>query len=119
MKYIYTLFLFTATFLSYSKDLPDFNPADQPPAPDYSNGKNWSALPFRKDKADFTRKHETWVNDSLKKVDVFYIYPTLYSKGNTWCADLNNKKLNKREDAVAVKYHTAIFNRVAQVYAPR
>ena len=104
---------------SNAKPLAPFKEADQPSAPDYSDQKYWSALPFRKDAADLVPKAEKWIADSLKKVDVFYIYPTLYSKGKTWNADVNNKKLNKRLDNFPVKYQASIFNQVARVYAPR
>jgi hypothetical protein len=78
----------------FSQTLPaKFVAADQPPAPDYSLTKHWSALPFHNDKADVIPKSENWVSDSLKEVDVFYIYPTLYSKGKTWCADVNDQEI--------------------------
>lgn len=117
-KYIF-LFLAIQSILTFSKSLPPFKDTDQPKAPDYADTKNWSALPFRKDAADLHPKNENWINDSLKDVDVFYIYPTLYAKGNTWNADLNNKKLNKRLDNLPIKYQASIFNQVGRVYAPR
>ena len=117
-KYFY-LFLVLQSNIAFSKSLLPFKESEQPKAPDYSDNKNWSALPFRKDAADLYPKNEKWVHDSLKDVDVFYIYPTLYSKGNTWNADLENKKLNKRLDNLPVKYQASIFNQVARVYAPR
>jgi len=111
------IMLFAATV---SAQLPStFNPNDQPAAPDYSLEKNWSALPFRKDAADKIPNDEKWVNDSLKPVDVFYIYPTLYMKGKTWNADLANKKLNKKIDSKPVHYQASVFNASCQVYAPR
>lgn len=99
--------------------LAEFNPNDQPPAPDYSLEKNWSALPFRSDAADKIPKSETWVSDSLKAVDVFYIYPTMYMSGKTWNADLSNKKLNKKIDNKPVRYQASVFNASCRVYAPR
>jgi hypothetical protein len=102
-----------------SAQLPAFNPAQQPAAPDYSLEKNWSALPFRKDEADKIPKWETWVSDSLKEVDVFYIYPTLYMKGKTWNADVEDKKLNRRIDTKPVRYQASVFNASCRVYAPR
>lgn len=88
-------------------------------APDYSNEQYWGSLPFRHDAADFVRKGDTWINDSLKKVDVFYIYPTLYKNGNEWNADVADKKLNKRLDKLPVKYQASVFNKVGRVYIPR
>ncbi|MDB5229076.1 MAG: hypothetical protein JWN78_3269, partial [Bacteroidota bacterium] len=119
MKIIYPLIILFLLTSCYTHKLQDFKVEDQPSAPEYSDGKNWSALPFRFDAGDFTLKDETWISDSLKNVDVFYIYPTLYKKGKTWCADVTNKKLNKDLDKLPVKFHTAIFNRVGRVYAPR
>jgi hypothetical protein len=96
-----------------------FDSNEQPSAPDYSLEKNWSALPFRQDAADVIPETETWVNDSLKPVDVFFIYPTLYMSGKTWNANLSNKKLNKRLDTKPVRYQASVFNASARVYAPR
>ncbi len=119
MRYILFTFLFSFFITIVSKPLTPFKSSDQPTAPDYSDARYWSALPFRKDAADLTPKTEKWINDSLKDADVFYIYPTLYSKGKTWNADVNNKKLNKRLDNFPVKYQASIFNQAARVYAPR
>lgn len=96
-----------------------FRPEQQPAAPDYSIEKYWSALPFRTDAADKIPDTEQWVNDSLKNVDVFYIYPTIYMSGKTWNANLENKKLNKRIDDKPVRYQASVFNESCRVYAPR
>ncbi len=96
-----------------------FKAEEQPPAPDYSLSKHWSALPFQKDKADKIPKYETWVQDSLKKVDVFYIHPTMYSRGKTWNAHLNNRTVNRRVDKFPIKFQATAFNAVGRVYAPR
>src|SRR5580693_8188456 len=96
-----------------------FDPAKQPAAPDYSLESNWSALPFRVDAADIIPDDEKWINDSLKDVDVFYIYPTIYMAGSTWNEDLSNKKLNKRIDNKPVKYQASVFNASCRVYVPR
>ncbi len=80
MRYFPLLILWFYHISSFSKELPPFNAAEQPTAPDYSNPSYWSALPFRRDAADLTPKSEQWINDSLKPVDVFYVYPTLYAK---------------------------------------
>ena len=121
MRQILSASLLCFSILSFSKPkaLPTFNASEQTVAPDYSNPKYWSALPFRKDAADLTPKSEKWISDSLKQVDVFYIYPTLYSKGTTWNADVDNGKLNKRLDNLPVKYQASVFNQVGRVYAPR
>lgn len=105
--------------LSVNAQLGAFEATDQPPAPDYSLESNWSSLPFRQDAADKIPNDETWVNDSLKDVDVFYIYPTLYMKGKTWNEDLSDKQLNKRIDEKPVRYQASVFNASCRVYVPR
>ncbi|HLP50465.1 MAG TPA: DUF3089 domain-containing protein, partial [Chitinophagales bacterium] len=115
-------FLFLALTLSgliTTAQLPAFSAADQPEAPDYSLEKNWSTLPFRTDAADRIPKSEQWISDSLKDVDVFFVYPTIYLKGKTWNANLANKKLNKRIDSKPVRYQAGVFNASARVYTPR
>ncbi len=113
--------LFTLTILLQiqAQRLGNFKTEEQPEAPDYSIEKNWAAFPFKKDVTDQVPKYETAINDSLKQVDVFYVYPTVYLSGETWNADINNKALNNRIDKYPVKYHGSVFNQVARVYAPR
>lgn len=104
---------------SVNAQMKAFNANEQPPAPNYGNEKYWSALPFRTDAADVLPKAEAWVNDSMKEVDVFYIYPTIYRGKKTWTADVNDKKLNKSIDNKPIKYQASVFNASARVYAPR
>jgi hypothetical protein len=99
--------------------LPVFKTEHQPLAPDYSNELNWTALPFRTDAADMIPSAEKPVNDSVKRVDVFYVYPTLYLRGKTWNAATNRKNLNKKIDKYPVRYQASVFNRAARIYAPR
>lgn len=116
--FIFSLLFFFPAAL-WAQSLQHFNASLQPSAPDYSKPEYWAALPFRQDAADVIPKSETWISDSLKQVDVFYIYPTIYQKGSTWNADVNDEKLNDRIDRLPVKYQASAFNRVGRVYAPR
>lgn len=115
----FTIPFFLVLISGCSASLPLFEASDQPAAPDYSKETNWSALPFREDAADQIAYGETWVSDSLKKADVFYVYPTIYTKGAVWTADLTDKKLNKRIDNLPVRLQASVFNKGARVYAPR
>jgi hypothetical protein len=119
MKHFFLLVISWPLLLACSKSLPPFKASDQPPAPDYSNENHWSALPFREDAPDVVPGGEKWVNDSLKSADVFYIYPTMYQKGDKWCADVNDKRLNKRIDKLPVRLQASAFNHVGRVYVPR
>ena len=114
-----SLNLLAFVMLAVAVNAQSFDPTRQPAAPDYSLTANWSALPFRADAADKIPADEQWVDDSLKGVDVFYIYPTLYMSGKTWNEDLSNKKLNRRIDTKPVRYQASVFNASCRVYAPR
>lgn len=107
-----------AASLLFEINAQTFNPLEQPPSPDYSQTKNWLTLPFRNDGADIVLKGEKPVSDSSKAADVFYIYPTIYKHGKTWCADVANKKLNKKIERLPVKYQAVPFNHVARIYTP-
>lgn len=119
-KILITLFTISISFI-FAQRPATFVAADQPKAPDYSLAKNWSALPFREDVGDFKPKKETPVSDSVKLVDVFYIYPTIFTQDNakTWTADIEDEKLNKAIDNKPVKYQATAFNQTARIYAPR
>ncbi len=87
--------------------------------PNYSEGSSWSALPFREDVADGIPKNESWISDSLKEVDVFYVHPTIYQKGPLWNAGLDMKKINKKVDKYPIRLQASVFNAACRVYAPR
>jgi hypothetical protein len=95
-----------------------FSTENTPNAPDYSITSHWIALPFQNDAADEIPYGEVWIHDSLKKVDVFYIYPTLYLKGKNWNADLDDEDLNKKIASYPVKFQATCFNEVGRVYVP-
>lgn len=120
MKHTYLPFYFLIILVCSCSSLPkDFNSLELLEKPDYSLEKNWAALPFRKDKADRIPKDEGWIPDSLKQVDVFYLYPTFYTRGKTWNADVNNKSLNRKIDNFPLRLQSTAFNHIGRVYAPR
>lgn len=99
--------------------LSPFNQETHAPSPNYANPSHWSALPFRADVADVLPKNESWVSDSLKDVDVFYVHPTTYQKGDLWNAALDNSKQNRLVDKYPVRLQASVFNASCRVYAPR
>ena len=104
---------------AFAQDLPSFNTQTPPPAPNYSQTASWAALPFRVDAADATPRGIAMVSDSIKEADVFFIYPTTYTKGQTWNADVNDIDLNKQVDTRPIKYQASAWNGSCRVYAPR
>lgn len=113
------LFLLQLNLVSGLAQKVSFDAEEHATAPDYSQPESWSALPFRTDAADVLPKGETWVSDSLKGVDVFYVHPTMYQKGPLWNASLDMKKLNKKVDKYPVRLQASVFNKSCRVYAPR
>lgn len=93
-----------------------------PPAPNYSNENNWSALPYKKDMGDLVPQGCS-DNQATAAVDVFYIHPTLYSKKPKtiykWNHDINDPKLNRTIDKLATKYQATTFNAAGRLYVPR
>jgi len=119
MKHVFLSFCGLLVTVMITAQLPSFDSQKPPASPDYSLPENWAALPFRQDAADEIPKNEIWINDSLKEADVFYVHPTMYTKGATWNADLNDQKLNDRVDRLPVRFQASPFNKVGRVYAPR
>ncbi len=96
-----------------------FDLESHPLAPDYALESSWSSLPFRDDIADVLPDNEKWIDDSLKLVDVFYVHPTIYTKGPLWNADLSMRKVNRKVDKYPVRLQASAFNASCRVYAPR
>ena len=99
-----------------------FDSCVKPPLTDYSLEKNWSALPTKKDQADFVPQ-ELNDNQSSAKADLFYVHPTTFRNQPTgpyqWNADVNEQVENESVDNSPVKFQAAIFNGSCKVYAPR
>lgn len=112
------LFFLTATNIVRAQRT-DFDSEIHAAPPDYSLSENWAALPFRNDLADVLPKGESWVSDSVKQVDVFYVHPTIYQKGRLWNADLTDNKLNRKVDKWPVRLQASVFNASCRVYTPR
>ena len=92
----------------------------RPQAPDYSKQQYWAALPTIKDSAD-ALPPDAGLKDGQAdaKVDVFFIYPTIYLTGRSWNADVNKGKLNRRIDETTIRHQASAFNGSCKVYAPR
>ena len=74
-----------------------------PDKPDYSIKENWSIM-----------------GDGVnKKIDVFYIHPTMYSQGKEWLADVGNVSINREVDFWPVRHQASVFKDIGNVYAPR
>ena len=89
-----------------------------PPAPNYDDPANWSALPDRADSADQAPSGDPAIDARAAPVDVFYLHPTSYV-GNHWNAPTLDRELNAATDKVATGIQASAFNACCAVYAPR
>ncbi len=96
----------------------------QPPEVNYSEHKNWAALPQIKDAADFVPKKSNYLDQQANaKADVFFIYPTIYTYKPTnefiWNAAVEDNNLNAAVDSSTILNQATVFNGSCKVYAPR
>lgn len=89
-----------------------------PPAPDYGDPRNWSALPERDDAGDRAPTGSPATDQRTTAADVFYVHPTTYL-GNQWNAPADDPALAAVTDRVATQIQATAFNACCAVYAPR
>ncbi len=94
-----------------------------PGTPNYENLKYWIAHPDVEDKADLVPgKGEISDNQSNAQVDVFFVYPTIYTGEQKpsfpWFADINDLELNDKIANTTIKYQASVFNGSAKIYSP-
>jgi len=103
------------------KDIPkqnfDINLIGSPP--NYCMLKYWVEHPEKKNHyAIIPRNYTDPLYNLNPKIDVFFVHPTLYFKGDTWNADIDDEKLNKQIGNSAIKYQASVFLGIANIYAP-
>ena len=132
MKFLSKTILITGTFLlslSWGVAQTDVNKSSSvsksiisiPPAPDYADPVYWAALPTMKDEADLVPIPALKDNQSSAKADVFYLHPTMFTKGKPkkfWNGSFSNEKLNAKTRRVSVRLQATIFNGAGKIYAP-
>lgn len=102
-------------FLPYA-----FEEVTPPSAPDYSDEKNWAALPDRFDAADVLPTDTVKDGQANAQVDVFFIHPTTYIyKDSMWNASTEDFAINQRTDSAVLKNQASVFNGSGKIYAPR
>lgn len=105
----------------YKSDIPteDFNISLVPPPPNYASIKSWVEHPNKEiHYASLPKNYVDNLSISNPQIDVFFVHPTLYFKGNNWNADINNEMLNKKIGNSAIKHQASVFLGIANIYAP-
>lgn len=94
-----------------------------PPAPDYSLESYWAALPTKRDAADSVPL-KSGLKDlqSEAAADVFFIYPTIFTKEprdeHDWNAAADDPILAASIQSSTILNQASIFNGAARVYSP-
>jgi len=91
--------------------------------PDYRNSDLWLSLPSRDDASDAIPKRlpegiAQLSHDSLE-VDVFFVHPTMYFRGQHWNAQLDNVRINRATESSPMRLQASAFNIGGRLYAPR
>ena len=87
--------------------------------PNYSEIDYWVEHPKKeKHYASLPKNYLDSLDKENPNIDAFFIHPTLYLKGNSWNADINDKKLNKEIGNAAIKNQASVFLGIANIYAP-
>ncbi len=90
-----------------------------PKAPDYKYIKNWAASPKKEIPLPFN--YIDSLKDFRSKVDVFYIYPTVYYSGyngNFWNSNPEDPNHINRVNTLTLNNQASIFSGITNVYAP-
>ncbi len=128
IKYLVYIFLLlnihsckTYKLKAAKKDAPNqnFNIHSTGVPPDYSKIKYWVEHPENDNHyASIPKNYTDTLYEFNPKIDVFFVHPTLYLKGNRWNADIHDEKLNKEIGNSAIKYQASVFLGIANIYAP-
>ena len=93
----------------------DFDEKNLPKDPDYSSYNSWAILPN-----NYPESLNLSKEISLKKADVFYIYPTLLTDKNSvdWNANIWDDKVREEVLQKAVKYQASAWSKAGNLYIP-
>jgi len=117
MRVLCLCLIYLLVSCNYNKYLVSYN--GYPKAPDYRLERNWvttpkKPIPLPKDYIDNSKSY-------FSKLDVFFIYPTMYYdgyNGNLWNADTEDQKLNEKIRKLPINLQASIFSEIANVYSP-
>jgi hypothetical protein len=85
---------------------------------DYSKNTSWAALPLMQDDADMIPKGERGIDQNNSPVDVFFVHPTGYLKGDNWTDPLEEKSATMENTQWMMANQASVYNGCCSVYAP-
>lgn len=97
-----------------------FDPADAAPPPDYADPASWAALPDRQGLEDMVPAGVTGaVQQGAAPVDVFFIHPTGFLKGEGWTFSMDPDTATEENTRWMLANQASAYNGCCNVYAPR
>jgi len=106
-------------FLFGGPSLP-FNPDDAVGPPDYSDPKNWAALPGRLGLEDMIPVGaEESATQGNAPVDVFFIHPTGFLTGKSWTFSMDPSTATEENTQWMMANQASAYNGCCNVFAPR
>ncbi len=118
MKYI-LLILLLINLLSSCSSSKNIQFTTKIAVPDYSNPDHWASLPTKDDPADLVPVNTLKNEQETAKVDVFFVHPTTFTKGDAWNIGIDNQEINDKTDDSTIKLQASVFNGSGRIYAPR
>ena len=85
---------------------------------DYSKNSSWASLPFISDEADMIPKGEMGIDQANAAVDVFFVHPTGYLKGDHWTDPLEENSATKENTQWMMANQASAYNGCCSIYAP-
>jgi len=95
-----------------------FDPSRAVAQLDYSKNSSWAALPLTKDEADMIPEGESGIDQNNSPVDVFFVHPTGYLKGDNWTDPLEEKSATMENTQWMMANQASAYNGCCSVYAP-
>ena len=95
-----------------------FDPSRAVAQLDYSKSSSWAALPLMKDEADMIPEGESGIDQNNSPVDVFFVHPTGYLKGDHWTDPLEEKSATMENTQWMMANQASTYNGCCSVYAP-
>ncbi len=95
-----------------------FDPSRAVAQLDYSKNSSWAALPSMNDEADMVPKGESGTDQNNSPVDVFFVHPTGYLKGDNWTDPLEEKSATMENTQWMMANQASAYNGCCSVYAP-
>ena len=118
-RVIAILFVIVCTFAACGPFGP-FDPAKQPPPPDYDLLANWACRPDTDDYCDSVPPNSGLTdNQATAEADCFAVLPGTYWVGSTWNADPQNEQMNQAGNLLSAQGQFSAFNGTCKIYSPR